>query len=331
MEPRGRHQGRSVRLLPSLALGGPLALGLCLASAARAVIIDSCDGTGNTGAPADDPGWSHVGRRGGLTAIYMGNGWVLTANHVGEGDVVLEGVTYPAVTGSKIRIGEADLAVFQIDPSPGLPILPISAATNLVGAEVTMIGNGRNRGPATSACDPPGPPIDGYEWGAGKSMRWGTNVVDDYDNVFSTEAFYTEFTEGGTGHEAQAATGDSGGAVFVKDEAVWKLAGEMFAIATFGCQPASTALYGNLTYAADLAVYRSQIIAIIRPQCSDEIDNDGDGRIDFPSDPDCSDPSDSSEWPMPVLALSPRRLALLVCLLTAATFWAVRRQRAAST
>ena len=136
-----------MRLLPSLALGGSLALGLCLASAARAVIIDSGDGTGNTGAPADDPGWSHVGRRGGLTAIYMGNGWVLTANHVGEGDVVLEGVTYPAVTGSKIRIGGADLAVFQIDPSPGLPILPISAATNLVGAEVTMIGNARhNRG-----------------------------------------------------------------------------------------------------------------------------------------------------------------------------------------
>ncbi len=32
-----------------------------------------------------------------------------------------------------------------------------------------------------------------------------------------------------------------------------------------------------------------------RPQCSDGIDNDGDGKVDFPSDPGCSSPSDNSE------------------------------------
>ena len=164
------------QLLPALLLP------LLLSAPAQGVLIDSGDGSGNTTAPADDPGWAHVGIRGGLTAIYVGNGWVLTANHVAEGDVVLEGVTYPAVTGSKIRIDDgagsfADLAVFQIEPKPNLPILPISAVINLVGADVIMIGDGRNRGPATSACSPPGPPIDGYEWGSGRSMRWGTNDI----------------------------------------------------------------------------------------------------------------------------------------------------------
>ena len=64
-------------------------LSLWLTGAASAVIIDSSDGTGNTAAPSPDPGWSYVGTRGGLTAVYLGDGWVLTANHVGAGDVTL--------------------------------------------------------------------------------------------------------------------------------------------------------------------------------------------------------------------------------------------------
>ncbi len=35
--------------------------------------------------------------------------------------------------------------------------------------------------------------------------------------------------------------------------------------------------------------------AVKNAQCSDGVDNDGDGRIDFPSDPDCTGPTDDSE------------------------------------
>ncbi len=35
------------------------------------------------------------------------------------------------------------------------------------------------------------------------------------------------------------------------------------------------------------------------PQCSDGIDNDGDGRLDYPSDTGCSSPSDDSEYAPP--------------------------------
>src|SRR6476646_9911063 len=31
------------------------------------------------------------------------------------------------------------------------------------------------------------------------------------------------------------------------------------------------------------------------PQCSDTVDNDGDGLIDYPDDPGCGDPNDESE------------------------------------
>lgn len=35
------------------------------------------------------------------------------------------------------------------------------------------------------------------------------------------------------------------------------------------------------------------------PQCSDGIDNDGDGLVDFPADPDCTDALDDSEADLP--------------------------------
>lgn len=45
-------------------------MALALAASASAVIIDSGDGTGNTTAPVpDDPGWSNVGNRTGLTGV----------------------------------------------------------------------------------------------------------------------------------------------------------------------------------------------------------------------------------------------------------------------
>lgn len=54
-------------------------------------MISSGDGSGNTTAPVDDPGFGNVGARGNATAVYLGNQWVLTANHVGTGSVVLGG------------------------------------------------------------------------------------------------------------------------------------------------------------------------------------------------------------------------------------------------
>ena len=292
---------------------------LALAGSAAAVIIDSGDGSGNTTAPPDDPGFAHVGKRSGLTAVYLGNGWVVTANHVLEGEVILGGVTYPAVVGSKTQIATADLAVFQLATHPPLGILPISSNPDITGETVVMIGHGRNRGTSTTACAPP--PIGGYLWGAGREVRWGENVVTAYQNILSTDTFYTTFDSNGLTHEAQGAHGDSGGAVFVQNGGAWELAGIMVATGSFGCQPAESALYGNLTWAADLATYRTQLISMTRPQCSDEIDNDGDLLVDHPDDPDCASElaaDESSPPPPPVPAASALLRTLLVSALLAA-------------
>jgi hypothetical protein len=136
-------------------LGVTLCVAL-LAARAGAVVIDSGDGSGNVSAPPDDPGWDHVGTIGGLTGIYLGRGWVLTANHVNPSlatDIVLGGVAYPAVPGTKVLLETspgafADLIVYRIQGQPDLPDLPalrLSSGTPGVGDEVTMVGNSWSR------------------------------------------------------------------------------------------------------------------------------------------------------------------------------------------
>jgi len=286
------------------------ALTLLLAVPAEALILDSGDGQGNTSPPADDPGWAHVGRVTGPTGIYLGNGWMLTANHVVVSDPEIEGVVYPVVPGSVVQLQNpvvppapptlADLKVFRIDPSPSLPLLRIRSTTPPNNKNVTFISIGLSRGAATSWMG-----IGGYLWGSLGGKRWGTNKVAGPADI-GTLTFTTDFTQigGGTSttNEATGADGDSGGAVFAKNtQGVWELAGVMIAVGTFQTptedQPPGTSLYGNLTYAADLAEYRDQLITLTRPQCANEVDDDGDSLSDWPADPGCDSELDDSELP----------------------------------
>ena len=70
---RGGHRtaaGFSCRSVGFMAWVTAVALVAGPARSARAVIIDTLTGTGNTTAPADDPGWANVGIRGIGTGIY---------------------------------------------------------------------------------------------------------------------------------------------------------------------------------------------------------------------------------------------------------------------
>ena len=98
-----------------------VALPLAIAAAAPAVIIDSANGAGNTSAPSPDPGFGNVGICNGLSCVYLSDGWVLTANHVGAADATFGGVTYPWLASSGVRLHNpdnsyADLLLFHIYP-----------------------------------------------------------------------------------------------------------------------------------------------------------------------------------------------------------------------
>jgi hypothetical protein len=248
---------------------------LAIAHAASAVIIDSGDGTGNTTAPAPDPGWHQVGVRGDSTAVYLGGKFAVTAAHVGPGSVTLDGVTYGYVPGTAVQLDNgdgtfADLVMFQLYPAPPLPALAIATAAPANGTAVILAGNGANRGAATSF-DPNGPddppPVGGYQWAADQTLRWGTNAVSGRLRVLlaetQTESIQTVFDSAGSAHEAAATVGDSGGALFVWDGSAWRLGGILYAIGALFDQPPQTTLYGNTTYSADLSSYREQIQDVI--------------------------------------------------------------------
>ena len=219
--------------------------------------------------PADNPGFERVGVPAVASVVYLGNGWVLTANHVGDTDVTLGGVVYPRVPGSRITFTNPDLSVpdlsaYRIDPHPELSILPIRASTPPNGTPVVMIGHGVNRaGPVTWG------EYTGFIDAAGQTIRWGTNVVDGAGMLEGSAAFATVFDPAVSADEAQGAYGDSGGAVYAKNaQGAWELAGIMFTVGGYEEQPYNYHLEGNVTYAIDLAAYRDQIIAAVRPSAA---------------------------------------------------------------
>jgi hypothetical protein len=278
-------------------LSAAVVFALVWGTPAGAVIIASGDGTGNTSAPADDPGWDHVAILSWAASVYVGDGWMLTADHLPAGDVEIEGILYRAVLGSEVTVVPADLKLFRIESDPGLPPLPI--ATGPPTGEVVMIGNGRNRGDEIYDWDPD-PRLDGWYWGPGRAMRWGNNAVKNVSveyplgsGIFFFTADFSEF--GGTTHECQFAGGDSGGAVFSKNGDVWELTGIQVTRTLHNGQPNETALFGNENWSAQLAEYRGQILSIVaEPACDNGDDDDGDGLIDS-DDPGCDDLLDAFE------------------------------------
>lgn len=247
-----------------------LALLLLIAPALCALVVESDAGSASTRAPEPDPGWANVGLHNGMAVIYLGNGWVITANHVGAGDVVLGGVTHHALPESVLRLGQGsgppstDLVVFRIEPRPELPSLPIRPTPPAVGDRALLIGSGCDRGEKTSWNG-----RTGWTWGPHSTLRWGTNLVALVGmNVRAdqnvTPGFAMRFDAHETRYEAQAAVGDSGGAVFIPREGRFELAGVLIAIAGFPGQPPNTALYGNFSMAADLSVFGNSLAALLR-------------------------------------------------------------------
>lgn len=263
--------------------------------------------------PPDFPWWEHVTQRRyeGPSVIYLGRGFALTARHVGMGEIFLRGEIIPPVASSKRTLlnangTPADAMLFEVALPEGfrdLPILPITSEPPRSGEEVLLIGFGRQREKVVDV-ETDGPSQFGFSWSEKGSKRWGTNRISSTDDMiyqgsWTTHSFALVFdppnSTATTGFEAQAAVGDSGGAVFVKRDGEWRLAGMMTSVTGFSRAPAHTSMYGDSTYAADLTRYRGEILRWSRSACANEEDDDGDDATDFPADPGCASAADDDE------------------------------------
>ena len=291
-----------------------------LAPAAAALIFASPEFEPRETLPPDFPYWDHVTQRRyeGPSVIYLGNGFALTARHVGMGEVFLRGEIVPPVAGSKRTLlnangTTADAMLFEValpDGFEDLPFLPIATEGPRLGEDVLLIGFGRGRENVVDVATD-GPSQFGFSWTEKGSKRWGTNRISSVDETlfqgsWTTHSVVVVFdppsSEKSTRHEAQAAVGDSGGALFVKRDGEWLLAGMMTSVTGYTRAPARTSMYGDSTYAADLSTYRSEILHWARPACSNEEDDDGDQAIDFAADPGCGSPMDRDERDSGVVA-----------------------------
>jgi hypothetical protein len=273
----------------------PLLLAALLSLAAvpsgHAIVILGGTGVEQATAPANDPGWAHVGSIGGATGVYLGSfggvPWALTAAHVGAGTLQLDSGSF-AAAGAAVVIrnpdGSAtDLAAFPLTTAPLLPNLSLAGTAPAANSTVLLMGTGSRETGAlrywSVAVDPTGPGSAdtwtelpnatganraGHTLGAG-GKRWGEALYTstfDYTLGSATQTGVATRLEAIVG-SSQAAGGDSGGAIFFHNGTSWGLLGIISAVGTLENQPANTAVTFNQTLGVSIPEYRTALLAAI--------------------------------------------------------------------
>jgi len=198
----------------------------------RAIIfIFTSDPAYNTTAPTGElgnSGWQWQGRWSGCLGTPIGPHHFITAQHVGGqvGDpFILGGISYTTKVYSDDT--KSDLRIWAI--SGTFPTwAPVYRGSDEVGKSLIVMGVGLSRGAEVRVNGE----LKGWQWGGGGGiLRWGQNIVtsaDDYGPGLGS-LLRAEFDVGAGTNEAHLASGDSGGAVFIQEGGVWKLAGINFA------------------------------------------------------------------------------------------------------
>ena len=176
--------------------------------AAHALVVENM--TGTTSAPADDPGWNYV-TTGGRNLVYLRDGWILSAFHVGVPTpteaLSINGSSFNVISNQAYIVknqsgqeltSDTDLRMFRINGDPGLAPINIAsqqpfASTPIAQREVVIIGNGPSRMASESQWNvqivpnspvPPNPPPPNDIWTEVASGTYkGYKSLQPSDNV----------------------------------------------------------------------------------------------------------------------------------------------------
>lgn len=194
---------------------------LSLSAVANGVLLFR---TGDPAANTTEPtgklagsGWQYEGTFGAFLGTAVAPHFFVTAKHIGTGPTQFSfhGVNYTIVR--SFADPNADLQIFEV--SGTLPLYaPLYTRSDEVGKRLVVIGRGTQRGSEKIVNGQ----LRGWNWATSDLVqRWGENQVASIVG----DQLYALFDQGGLPQEAHISGGDSGGAVFLRDGGVWKLAG----------------------------------------------------------------------------------------------------------
>lgn len=199
------------------------------------VLYDTDNALANTDAPTGilaDSGWAYQGLYGSFLGTMIGSQYFITAQHIGvSGSPTFTGVadstvyTIDAAVNGGVGywdIAGTDLRIFKINETFG-SYAELYTGSGEVGMELVVFGRGGPRG-AEVILD-----SDLKGWlhtGSDGVVRWGENDVSGITVTPTVgDLLRVSFDPLSGQNESTLSVGDSGGAVFVNDGGVWKLAG----------------------------------------------------------------------------------------------------------
>jgi hypothetical protein len=208
----------------------------------RAIIFYSTgDPNYNTTAPGGsltNSGWQYEGIWGGFLGTPIAPKYFITAQHIGGAigqTIVFHGVPY--TTTAVFDDPDSDLRIWRICGT--FPeYAQIYSNTNEVGLSFVVVGRGTQRAAPVTTTNVLGTvKTNGWRWGPYDGVsRWGENAVTgavDGGSIFDSglgELLQATFDASGGANECHLSSGDSGGAMFIKDGSVWKLSGINYAV-----------------------------------------------------------------------------------------------------
>ena len=179
------------------------------------------------GGPLNGSGWQFQGVWGAFLGTPIAPHFFLSAKHVGQAGAAFTfgGINYTLV--KEFGDPNSDLDLWQVVET--FPIFaPLYTKSDEAGRLTLVIGRGTQRGSDVLVNGT----FSGWGWGPGDGVqRWGENLISTIvtpspDNDF----LYGTFDAVGLIEEATLSAGDSGGAAFIKDGSLWKLAGIHYAV-----------------------------------------------------------------------------------------------------
>lgn len=266
---------------------------LLLPSAAPAVVFWNLDNAANQTDPGTGVFWASVAKiydpsnnAMSGSAVYLGNGYLLTANHVYVGPG-FDTNDYSRVSFDNINSYPIDPAYgnYGIQVAPGVDMKVIKLTLNPAGvnavtllaspveqiAPATLVGWGKGRDPSVPLAS------TNVAWGtdATAEKRWGLNEPkfvgsNPYDYIGTIAgASGPGFVPGGLGDaEASVALYDSGAGLFQEITNSWYLIGiatstEDVGSTDYGVDSSTAAGRGDADYFARISSYHDEITALV--------------------------------------------------------------------